>query len=275
MFGVSYLQQIKDGNNGDGLHFEPGIWATVPQTENPAERPTVVRMASIPHGTTVLAQGIATPISGFPVITNNDISPFVIENPAQKIPFPESDLSKQTNFRSPDIANISQAMVDNPNSFLLSALSGKNVKHTTALEVSSSPTAPVVGGGLGNTAFLQGSPLAGPNTGPNAQAALVTAIFWIETVDGLAGGPELHQLQYTQTVLLNFNRLSWPHITVATLQRSRPYSVKQGDALSSIALQVYGNGAEPFWRTIYDANVAVIGPDPNVIAPGQQLNIPT
>ena len=76
MFGVSYLQQIKDGNNGDGLHFEPGIWATVPQTENPAERPTVVRMASIPHGTTVLAQGIATPISGPPVITNNDIIPF-------------------------------------------------------------------------------------------------------------------------------------------------------------------------------------------------------
>jgi LysM repeat protein len=277
MFGLTYLQQIKDGNNNAGLHIEPGIWATVPQTENPAERPTVVRMASIPHGTTVLAQGIATPISGPPVITNNDIIPFVIGNPAQKIQFPELDLTKQTNFRSPpaDIARISQAMVDNPNSVLISALSGKNVKHTTALEVSSSPTAPVVGGGLANTAFLQGSPLAGPNTGPNAQAALVTATFWIETLEGLADGPELHQLQYTQTVLLNFNGLSWPHITVATLQRSLPYTVKQGDALSSIALQFYGSDAEPFWRTIYDANMAVIGPDPNVIAPGQQLNIPT
>jgi LysM repeat protein len=107
------------------------------------------------------------------------------------------------------------------------------------------------------------------------QAALVTATFWIETLEGLADGPELHQLQYTQTVLLNFNGLSWPHITVATLQRSLPYTVKQGDALSSIALQFYGSDAEPFWRTIYDANMAVIGPDPNVIAPGQQLNIPT
>jgi LysM repeat protein len=277
MFGVTYLQQIKDGNNNAGLHIEPGIWATIPQTENPAERPTVVRIASIPHGTTVLAQGIATPISGLPVITNNDIIPFVIGNSAQKVQFPEADLSKETRFRSltADIAGITQEMVDNPNSVLLSALSGKKVNHTTALEVSSSATAPVVGGGVANTAFLQGSPPSGPNTGPNAQTALVTAIFWIETVDGLAGGPELHQLQYSQTVLLNFNGLSWPHITVATLQRSRPYTVKQGDTLSSIALQVYGSDTEPSWRTIYDANVAVIGPDPHLIAQGQQLNIPT
>jgi len=64
MFGVTYLQQIKDANNKAGLHIEPGIWASVPQTENPAEAPTVVRMASIPHGTTILAQGLATEIAG-------------------------------------------------------------------------------------------------------------------------------------------------------------------------------------------------------------------
>jgi hypothetical protein len=28
----------------------------------------------------------------------------------------------------------------------------------------------------------------------------------------------LLQLQYTQRVLLNFNGLSWPHVSVATLQ---------------------------------------------------------
>ena len=74
---------------------------------------------------------------------------------------------------------------------------------------------PVVGGGLANTAFLQGSATAGPN----AQAALTTAIFWIETVQGQAGAPDFHQLQYTQ-LLLNFNGLSSPHITVGTLKRS-------------------------------------------------------
>jgi hypothetical protein len=28
------------------------------------------------------------------------------------------------------------------------------------------------------------------------------------------------QLQYSQTVLLNFNTLSWPHVTVGTLRKS-------------------------------------------------------
>jgi hypothetical protein len=218
MFGVTYLQQIKDLNNKAGLHIEPGIWATVPQTENPAEVPTVVRMASIPHGTTVLAQGIATPVAGPPIVPNNDITPFVIGKPAQKIQFSESNLAIPSNFRSPpaDIAGITQAMVDNPNSVLLSALSGKTIKSTIVLEVSSNPTAPVLGGGVANTAFLQGSLAAGPN----AQAALVTATFWIETMVGKGGGRDVHQLQYTQTVLLNFNGLSWPHITVATLVKS-------------------------------------------------------
>jgi hypothetical protein len=217
MFGVTYLQQIKDANNKAGLHIEPGIWASVPQTENPAEVPTVVRMASIPHGTTLLAQGLATEIAGPPQIPSVDITPFVIGT-AKKIPFPESDLSKPTNFRSPpaDIVGIIQTIVDNPNSVLAAAIAGQTIKSTVALEISSDPATPVVGGGLANTAFLQGSAAAGPN----AQAALTTAIFWIQTVQGQAGAPDFHQLQYTQTVLLNFNGLSWPHITVGTLKKT-------------------------------------------------------
>lgn len=218
MFGVRYLQQIKDANNRAGLHIEPGIWVNVPQTENPAEVPTVVRMASIPHGTTVVAQGVSTQVPGPPVIANNNITPFAIGNPNNKIQFPEANLSIASNFRSPpaDIAGIAQAMVDNPNSVLLSALSGQTISSTIALEISSNPTAPVLGGGLANTAFLQGSPAAGPN----AQAALVTAIFWIETLKVGSGQVDEFQLQYTQTVLLNFNGLSWPHITVATLRKN-------------------------------------------------------
>jgi hypothetical protein len=217
MFGVTYLQQIKDANNKAGLHIEPGIWASVPQTENPAEAPTVVRMASIPHGTTILAQGLATDIAGPPQIPSVDITPFVIGT-AKKITFPESDLAKPSNLRSPpsDITGISQGMVDNPNSTLTAAIAGQTIKRTVALEISSDPATPVVGGGLANTAFLQGVTAAGPN----AQAALVTAIFWIETVEGQGGGPDIHQLQYSQTVLLNFNGLSWPHITVGTLQKT-------------------------------------------------------
>lgn len=209
-----------------------------------------------------------------PDITDVNITPFVIGNPAKLIPFPESDLSRESGFRTPaeGLVNIDQTIVDNPNLVLKSALSGRTIKNTVALTVSSDTSTPVFGGGTANTAFLQGS----PSEGPNAQAAVVTATFWIETVDSpIAGGPNFHQLQYTQRVLLNFNGLSWPHITVATLLRSVPYTVKQGDALSSIALQFYGNGEEPLWRIIYNANVGVIGSDPNVLTTGQELNIPT
>jgi hypothetical protein len=279
MFGLWYLQTIADANikaNGRpaGLHLEPGIWAVVPQTEHPQEVPTVVRMASIPHGTTIIAQGVASTSQEGPHITDINITPFVIGNPAKPVAFPESNLSIPSEFRTPreGLAGIDQAFVDNPNVVLKRALHGTPIKNTVALTVSSDAGTPVFGGGLANTAFLQGS----PNEGPNAQAALVTATFWIETTQGpVADGPDFHQLQYTQTVLLNFNGLSWPHITVATLLRSSPYSVSRGDTLSSIALQFYGDGAEPLWRKIYNANTAVIGPDPDVILPGQQLNIPT
>ena len=52
--------------------------------------------------------------------------------------------------------------------------------------------------------------------GPNAHAATVSATFWIERVRDKDGN-EFDQLQYTQRVLLNFNGLNWPHVTVATL----------------------------------------------------------
>ena len=50
----------------------------------------------------------------------------------------------------------------------------------------------------------------------NANAASVDATFWLETLQGQSAPT---QLQYAQKVLLNFNGLSWPHVSVATLQK--------------------------------------------------------
>ena len=215
MFGVRYLQQIQDANTGAGLHIEPGLWASVPQTTNPAEVATVIRLGSIPHGTTILAQGLASEGAVAPTIPPTNILPFPINNPATPIHFPEQTLSVPTAFRTPpaSMTGITQAMVDDPNSVLVAALKGQVVTRTTKLVVSSGP-GPVLGGGVANTAFLQGGP-----SGPNALAALVTATFWIETIKGAPGDADILQLQYTQTVLLNFNSLSWPHVTVATLRK--------------------------------------------------------
>ncbi len=217
MVGVRYLQQISDANiaatdpTNAGLHIEPGLWLAIPPTTDPDLGASVARLASIPHGTTIVAQG-STLTAPKPLITATNINPFPIGNLAGAKPFPEQDLNTPTQFRSATTGlqfPITQGMVDNPNSVLTAAIAQQNITSTVVLIVSSAPT-PVPGGGTANTAFLQGTV-----DGPNADAALVTAIFWLETIEGQAQP----QLQYTQTVLLSFNGLSWPHITVATLTK--------------------------------------------------------
>jgi hypothetical protein len=211
MAGLSYLQQIGDANlqpPDDGLHFEPGVWLNVPATTNPAVSATVARLASIPHGVTVLLQGLASQADGPPSIPVINLNPFSPSNPAVATPFPEQNLGTNTQFRIAG-RGIDQGMVNNPNSVLIEALTGQTVLSTVTLQVSTND-APVAGGGDAETAFLQGGP-----SGPNASVTSVTATFWLETVQGT---PETKQLQYSQTVLLNFNNLSWPHVTIATLQ---------------------------------------------------------
>jgi hypothetical protein len=215
MAGVHYLQQIKDANTGEGLHFEPGIWLTIPPTEQPFEPATVARLASIPHGTVILAQGTAITVDQGPVFDPVSITPFVVDNTTKQVTFPETDLSTPSPFRSPpqNIKGITQAMVDNPNSVLQAGIDGLTITRTTVLIVTSAVN-PVAGGGTANTAFLQGV----PGGAANADAPLVTSTFWINEVKG-QDGPDFLQLQYTQTVLLNFNGLSWPHVSVATLRK--------------------------------------------------------
>lgn len=216
MGGLTYLQQISDTNlppPGNGLHIEPGVWLNIPATTNPTVSATVARLASIPHGTTILLQGIASQATGKPTIPDNNLNPFSIGNPSAASPFPEQNLNTQTPFRTPPPGsnNITQDMVDNPNSVLQKVVDqGPNIASTITLQISSNDL-PVPGGGATSTAFL-----AGGSGGPNANPALVTATFWIETLEG---APNSLQLQYSQTVLLNFNGLSWPHVTVATLTK--------------------------------------------------------
>ena len=85
--GVPYLQAVNDVTTGTpmGIHFEPGIWLEVPATTNPHEPFTVTRMASIPHGTTIIAQGIALPpVAGKPTIAAIDITPFIGGQPGKR-----------------------------------------------------------------------------------------------------------------------------------------------------------------------------------------------
>jgi hypothetical protein len=218
LHGLTYLQRISDVNvltNGKptGIHIEPGIWITIPPTTNPQDPSTVARLANIPHGTSLVSQGSAKagtlPLT-FPSV---DITPFVIGEPGNLIHFPETDLSTPTNFRTSlkDIPHITQQIVNNPNLVLASGLTGKTVKSVTQLTISTTDlNPPASGGGTSNIAFLVGA------AAPNAQAAQMDATFSISDFVDAQGKPG-QLLQYSQRVLLNFNKLSWPHVSVATL----------------------------------------------------------
>ncbi len=74
LFGLTYLQKISDTATGGALHIEPGIWVTQPNTifppeSAPSSAQLIARMATIPHGNSLLAQGLAERFSGPPVLT--------------------------------------------------------------------------------------------------------------------------------------------------------------------------------------------------------------
>ena len=270
--GVPYLQVINDVTNPEnpvGIHFEPGIWMTVPTTTDPAEGATVVRMASIPHGATIAAQGKFTTVAGKPTIAPVSITP-TANGGGQVPPFPSQTATTPGTARIPQdltalihAGMITQAMLADPTVVLRDHIAGLDITSTNVLTISTAPVAPLFGGGTTNIAFLLGDPHAAR---PNAQATEMEAIFWIETVEysipvpafepgqpplvipGQAGAggqpvPEFlinppvavtaprtikavaTQLQYVQQVFLNFNNLTWPHVSVATLVPSAPVTV--------------------------------------------------
>lgn len=114
--GLSYMDSVQDVTNtatgkgdrkGTGIHTEPGVWLAVPGSmasdmdsnaspvtnghTAPGTQPdTLCRMASIPHGVTINAQGPQpplTPILGRPQFEKADITPFSVDdNTHERVP---------------------------------------------------------------------------------------------------------------------------------------------------------------------------------------------
>jgi hypothetical protein len=245
LFGLTYLQKISDSVAGGALHIEPGIWVRLPDDPASPNQQNVSRMASIPHGNALLAQGTAIQVSPaggtFPFDPVNT-APFAIGKPMPPggtvSGFPEFDLTvpeSATNPRTPfgntppiplpaSIDGVPmQTVINDPTRLLAAAIAGQNIKKMIVINVATvaNPTGakPVGGGGGGieNIPFLQ----------TNANAAVMFATFWIETI----AHPfrDFMQLQYVQTVILNFPIIkpgappvpfSWPHVSIATLRKT-------------------------------------------------------
>lgn len=215
--GVPYVQRINDVTNAatgkadfpnpQGIHFEPGLFMAVPATTDPAVGASIVRMGSIPHGTTINAQALdpvlnddlgdtITVLSG-PTINPVDITPFPIGNPATKITFASQTAANDATPRLPqdlskfiEQGTITQEILSDPNTILRKAIQGQDIVQTIVFTVSTTPqdakgvpANPGLGGGTANMAMLEGEPdAANPKSNANADAAQMSAIFWIETV---------------------------------------------------------------------------------------------
>ncbi|ETN41617.1 uncharacterized protein HMPREF1541_03553 [Cyphellophora europaea CBS 101466] len=225
--GLPYLQTVQDVTNpetgkGDRLdptdiHFEPGVWLNVPKaTFNP--RDSVVRMASIPHGTTINAQGLVPTktnsglggAASRPIFDVIDTTPFFTASGKKQV-FPNMNAADPATFRIPQNLErfndkpdskgvmgtglITTEIIKNPNLILAKATQTQNITETITFEVSTGfPTAELNGGGTTNISFLAGkqAPLSTTQApdpakvlnpeNPIAHAAFMKSKFWIETV---------------------------------------------------------------------------------------------
>lgn len=265
--GVSYLQTITDVTDpkiSTSIHFEPGLWMIAPPTAHPQEsESTLFRLGSIPHGTTINAQGTFLTVSGGPKIDPIDITPFKIGDDTARIRFPSQTAADTKTARIPQdlsiVPSITQELLDDPTALLRSQINGLNIVSTDVILIDTQ-SKKISGGGTDNINFLNGD-----DQGPNASAVEMSATFWIETVQAVievgpaeanvaqlieavvpAGAPApvfsvtststidknqsitvtFTQIQYSQLVLLNFANLSWPHVSVATLVPSTPIDVR-------------------------------------------------
>jgi hypothetical protein len=304
LYGLHYLQRVSDADlppfstAGQALHIEPSFFMRVPATHtvpadandpplpDPPPLPsTIVRLASIPHGVSVLMQGpdpgiVPTPnkpvippifpIVGIPPGTAGfppglvpyappagqqglGIQPFDIPPPdppgfdgafhsvPENINVAADGIGSLSN--GPYIPNpaVFQDAVNDPNSVLRNAIAGQNILGFIQIDLSTQ----AVNNSIGNIPFLGIPNPVQPSAPTNANAFVyaVNATFWIEWVrmpgeyhhypDGrdhgddrcreiepYLGEPTYLQLQYSQVVILIFNNVLWPHVTVATLTLS-------------------------------------------------------
>jgi len=257
-------------------------------------------MASIPHGTTINAQGFApqrnksqqSVIGGelgppnFKLRENQvDARPFFIGKPETagelEDNFPNMNADSKKAFRIPQdlkklasSGKITSAHIRNPNLYLQTAIDKLKITETITFEVQTGPGPPeqqLNGGGTANIAFLAGEQVPITTAAPtgnlsNAHAVSMKARYWIERVmykvpvGPLKGNEEMKvpvfaqmppgstaptpkflikapsggipietvievpgiQIQSSQNVLLNFGKLTWPHVSVSTLVPAEP-----------------------------------------------------
>jgi hypothetical protein len=215
------------GPPGLGIHHEPGLWLYMKNLQSVDDESVVdvARLASIPHGNSVLAVGHSAQHEGMPDIPKLNALPF---GRFEDIDTPGYD------FKTDPYLRPYRHYVNNPfkgtaagvpgfpgfqpgdmNEILRFANTGVNVKRTTTLIV--------------DTTRERAGIVNAPFAAREATAVSMKSTFWIQELHELdAFGQPKFRLQYSQVVMLDFfrpredelpGRASWPHVSIATLEK--------------------------------------------------------
>jgi hypothetical protein len=191
LYGLHYLQRTRDADRppfstaGQALHIEPGLFMNVPGSEANDNQATIVRMGSIPHGTTILMQGpnpgaevtpgaptipVLQPFANFPGVqpftttVGLGIQPVSIAPTSAGPPpvtYGEEHVVPENQDTAADAAFPAsqsngpfpaefQGFVNDPNSVLRDAIAGQDILGFIEISL----TAPGVGQGIENIPFL-------------------------------------------------------------------------------------------------------------------------
>ncbi|KAE9994397.1 hypothetical protein EG327_010837 [Venturia inaequalis] len=178
LFGIPYTQIVRDVTDaGTGtrvpvdrlgkcnvekkkalvsdIHFEPGLLIHVEHSSPVSDEATITRMASIPHGTTINAQGAkAVKLVGapdIPLFSETASQPFLV-NGGGPIPFTDDqfNLDKKDATRLPQnmtdflkTESITKKMTQDPNELLRIHNVGKNFSQFVRFTVSTTPSQPL------------------------------------------------------------------------------------------------------------------------------------
>lgn len=232
------------GEVGEPIHHEPGLWLYERNLRAKDDQLTggevteieldVARLASIPHGNSVLAPGISAVHEGMPEIPPLSGLPI---GPFEDVRTPDYDF-KTDPYLEPYLHYINNPFMGNVtvpgfpgfspadmNDILRFANKDVDIVRTTTLTVDSTRKS----GGIRNLPFSV----------READAVSMKSTFWVqELAEKDEAGNQKLRLQYSQVVLLDFfrprgdehpGRVTWPHISIATLEKDpTPYSLVEG-----------------------------------------------
>ena len=217
IYGVTYMHRVTDDTTGGALHVEPGMWLNIPPTSVPEAGASIARLGTIPHGNAFCTVGFSqeAEYDRIPEIPPANVIPFPIGGsplpPGSVNPFEEYNLSIPTAMRSPSLPPaITQTLINDPNQMLRDTLDkqvnqeGKVLNWITRLITKTADEK-----SIGNIPFITA----------NANTMDFESVFAIESVTDSCGDESL-QLQYSQTALINFRGMSYPHVSVGTLTKA-------------------------------------------------------